>query len=67
LTGRAGRLPCDAMDTEREETRDVLVEKLSEAPKAPWQVREMVDPFITKSSFDLKAFCEQLPNKVITL
>jgi rubrerythrin len=36
-------------------------------PKAPRQVCEMVDPFITKSPFDLKAFCESLPNKVITL
>jgi hypothetical protein len=26
-----------------------------------------VDPFITKSPFNLKAFCESLPNKVITL
>jgi hypothetical protein len=36
-------------------------------PKAPRDVCEMVDPFITKSPFDLKAFCESLPNKVITL
>ena len=36
-------------------------------PKAPRQVCEMVDPFITKSTFDLKAFCASLPNKVITL
>ena len=36
-------------------------------PKAPRQVCEMVDPFITKSPFDLKAFCDSLPNKVITL
>jgi rubrerythrin len=36
-------------------------------PKAPRRVCEMVDPFITKSPFDLKAFCESLPNKVITL
>jgi hypothetical protein len=36
-------------------------------PKAPRQVCEMVDPFITKSLFNLKAFCESLPNKVITL
>jgi rubrerythrin len=36
-------------------------------PKAPQQVCEMVDPFITKSPFNLKAFCESLPNKVITL
>jgi rubrerythrin len=36
-------------------------------PKAPRQVCEMVDPFITKSPFDLKAFCASLPNKVITL
>jgi rubrerythrin len=36
-------------------------------PKAPRQVCEMVDPFITKSPFNLKAFCESLPNKVITL
>jgi rubrerythrin len=36
-------------------------------PKAPRQVCEMVDPFIIKSPFNLKAFCESLPNKVITL
>ena len=36
-------------------------------PKAPRQVCEMVDPFITKSPFNLKAFCESLPNEVITL
>ena len=36
-------------------------------PKAPRQVCEMVDPFITKSPFNLKAFCESLPNQVITL
>jgi rubrerythrin len=36
-------------------------------PKAPQKVCEMVDPFITKSPFNLKAFCESLPNKVITL
>jgi rubrerythrin len=36
-------------------------------PKAPQQVCELVDPFITKSPFNLKAFCESLPNKVITL
>jgi rubrerythrin len=36
-------------------------------PKAPRQVCEMVDPFITKSPFDLKAFCESLPNEVIAL
>ncbi len=36
-------------------------------PKAPRRVCEMVDPFITKSPFDLQAFCESLPNKVITL
>ena len=36
-------------------------------PKAPRRVCEMVDPFITKSPFNLKAFCESLPNKVITL
>jgi rubrerythrin len=35
--------------------------------KAPRQVCEMVDPFITKSPFNLKAFCASLPNKVITL
>ena len=34
---------------------------------APRKVCEMVDPFITKSPFNLKAFCESLPNKVITL
>ena len=36
-------------------------------PKAPRQVCELVDPFITKSPFNLKAFCATLPNKVITL
>jgi rubrerythrin len=36
-------------------------------PKAPRPVCEMVDPFIIKSPFNLKAFCESLPNKVITL
>jgi len=36
-------------------------------PKAPQQVCEAVDPFITKSPFNLEAFCESLPNKVITL
>jgi rubrerythrin len=36
-------------------------------PKAPRRVCEMVDPFITKSPFNLKAFCESLPNRVITL
>jgi rubrerythrin len=36
-------------------------------PKAPQKVCELVDPFITKSPFDLKAFCESLPSKVITL
>jgi rubrerythrin len=36
-------------------------------PKAPRDVCEMVDPFITESPFNLKAFCESLPNKVITL
>jgi rubrerythrin len=36
-------------------------------PKAPRRVCEMVDPFITKSPFNLRAFCESLPNKVITL
>jgi len=36
-------------------------------PKAPRQVCELVGPFITKSPFNLKAFCESLPNKVITL
>ncbi len=34
---------------------------------APQKVCEAVDPFITKSPFNLKAFCESLPNKVITL
>jgi rubrerythrin len=36
-------------------------------PKAPRRVCELVDPFITKSPFNLEAFCESLPNKVITL
>jgi hypothetical protein len=34
---------------------------------APQKVCEAVDPFITKSPFNLKKFCESLPNKVITL
>jgi hypothetical protein len=46
---------------------EVPFPKAFDEPKAPRQVCEMVDPFITKSPFDLKAFCEQLPNKVITL
>src|ERR671912_226564 len=36
-------------------------------PKAPRRECQMVDPFLTKRPFDLKAFCESLPNKVITL
>jgi hypothetical protein len=36
-------------------------------PVAPQKVCEAVDPFITKSPFNLRAFCESLPNKVITL
>ena len=36
-------------------------------PKAPQEVCKLVDPFITKSPFNLEAFCESLPNKVITL
>ena len=36
-------------------------------PKAPRQVCELVDPFMTQSPFNLKAFCASLPNKVITL
>lgn len=36
-------------------------------PKAPRRVCEMEDPFTTKSPFDLKAFCESLPNEVIAL
>jgi rubrerythrin len=36
-------------------------------PVAPRKVCEAVDPFITKSPFNLKKFCESLPNKVITL
>jgi rubrerythrin len=35
-------------------------------PVAPRKVCEAVDPFITKSPFNLKKFCESLPNKVIT-
>ena len=35
-------------------------------PVAPRKVCEMVDPFITKSPFNLKKFCDSLPNKVIT-
>jgi rubrerythrin len=34
---------------------------------APQKVCEAVDPFITKSPFNLKKFCDSLPNKVITL
>jgi hypothetical protein len=36
-------------------------------PSAPRRIYEMVDPFITRSSFYLKAFCESLPNTVITV
>ncbi len=36
-------------------------------PVAPQKICEAVDPFITKSPFNLKKFCESLPNKVITL
>jgi rubrerythrin len=36
-------------------------------PKAPRRVCEMVEPFITKSPFNLKALCESLPKEVITL
>lgn len=36
-------------------------------PVAPRKVCEAVDPFITKSPFNLKKFCESLPNQVITL
>ena len=46
---------------------EVPFPKPFDKPKAPRQVCEMVDPFIIKSPFDLKAFCESLPNKVITL
>jgi hypothetical protein len=46
---------------------EVLFPELFDDPKAPRQLCEMVDPFITKSPFNLKAFCESLPNKVITL
>jgi rubrerythrin len=46
---------------------EVPVPDAFDDPKAPRQVCEMVDPFITKSPFNLKAFCESLPNKVITL
>jgi len=35
--------------------------------KAPRQICELVDPFITESPFNLKALCASLPNKVITL
>lgn len=35
--------------------------------KSPQQVCELVDPFITKSPFNLKKFCESLPSMVITL
>ena len=46
---------------------EVPFPKPFDTPKAPGQVCELVDPFITKSPFNLKAFCESLPNKVITL
>jgi rubrerythrin len=46
---------------------EVPFPKPFDEPKAPRDVCEMVDPFITKSPFNLKAFCESLPNKVITL
>jgi rubrerythrin len=46
---------------------EVPFPKPFDKPKAPRWVCEMVDPFIIKSPFDLKAFCESLPNKVITL
>jgi rubrerythrin len=46
---------------------EVPFPKPFDKPKAPRDVCEMVDPFITKSPFNLKAFCESLPNKVITL
>ena len=36
-------------------------------PRAPRRICEMVDQFITRSSFDLKAFCESPPNRVITI
>jgi hypothetical protein len=37
-------------------------------PKAPQDICKLVDKlFITDSPFNLKAFCESLPNKVITL
>ena len=38
-----------------------------DTPVAPRQVCEPVDPFITESPFNLKEFCESLPNTVITL
>jgi rubrerythrin len=46
---------------------EVPFPKPFDEPKAPQQVCELVDPFITKSPFNLKAFCATLPNKVITL
>jgi hypothetical protein len=46
---------------------EVPFPELFDEPKAPRQVCEMVDPFITKSPFDLEAFCASLPNEVITL
>ena len=37
-------------------------------PKAPQDICKLVDKtFITESPFNLKKFCESLPNKVITL
>jgi rubrerythrin len=36
-------------------------------PKAPQEVCKLVDPFITKSPFNLEAFCKTLPSEVITL
>ena len=35
--------------------------------KAPRQICELVDPFITKSPFNLKVYCDSQPNTVITL
>ncbi len=46
---------------------EVPFPKAFDEPKAPRQVCEMVDPFITKCPFDLQGFCKKLPNKVITL
>jgi rubrerythrin len=47
---------------------EVPFPKAFDEPKAPQAVCQLVDRmFITKPRFDLQAFCESLPSKVITL